>query len=122
MALIGFDAITVVGAGASLGAAIGAGLGTSSTAMQVDLDEAPKLELGSDPRQRPHLRIRSVVRRDLCEQLLDILDPDGIEECLLASHGGVRHVGMRGLGHCLSPDLDRLRVVGRTLTRPRRLS
>ncbi|PRY42697.1 hypothetical protein [Umezawaea tangerina] len=47
MALIGFDAIT---AGAAVGAAIGAGLGASSgpgsTAMQVDLDEAPKLIQG----------------------------------------------------------------------------
>jgi hypothetical protein len=45
MALIGFDAIT---AGGALGSAIGSssgsgGLGTTSTAMQVDIDEAPKL-------------------------------------------------------------------------------
>ncbi|MCS7482566.1 hypothetical protein ACFFQW_42700 [Umezawaea endophytica] len=50
MALIGFDAITAVGAGAAAGAAIGAGLGTgggsAKTAMQVDLDEAPKLIAG----------------------------------------------------------------------------
>jgi hypothetical protein len=44
MALIGFDAIAA--GGASVGGAIGAGLGTSSTAMQVDLDEAPKLIAG----------------------------------------------------------------------------
>ncbi|WNV89919.1 hypothetical protein [Umezawaea sp. Da 62-37] len=47
MALIGFEAIT---AGAAVGVAIGAGLGAaagpSSTAMQVDLDEAPKLIQG----------------------------------------------------------------------------
>lgn len=51
MALIGFDAITAVGAGAAIGGAIGSGLtsaggGMGKTAMQVDLEEAPKLIAG----------------------------------------------------------------------------
>jgi hypothetical protein len=48
MALIGFDAITanVAAIGEAVSSAFGAAPGPSTTAMQVDLDEAPKLIQG----------------------------------------------------------------------------